>query len=235
MNGPALPRMQPVLAVTGLAREARIARGEDAIAVSGGSNAGRLRAVLNDMSPDGLSAVLSFGVAGGLDPTLPAGTIVLATRVVTQAGGLDIAERVLMALTARLEPLAERIHVAPVAGVDQPVLTVAAKSSLHAASAASAVDMESHIGALYAARHGLPFGAVRVVCDPADRAVPAFAMHAVRADGTTDVGAVVRDLVRAPGALPSLLRLAVDAEKAFRALGRCRRLLGFGLGFANLG
>src|SRR4029450_1715909 len=99
MNGPALSRMQPVLAVTGLAREARIARGQDAIAVSGGSNAGRLRAGLNDMSPDGLSAVLSFGVAGGLDPVLRAGTVVLATRIVTQGGDIDVAERVLMALT----------------------------------------------------------------------------------------------------------------------------------------
>ena len=235
MGGPALSRTLPVLAVTGLAREARIARGEDAVAVSGGSNAGRLRAVLNDMRPDGLSAVLSFGVAGGLDPALRAGTVVLATRIVAQGADVEVAERVLMALTARLEPLADRIHVAPVAGVDQPVLTVAAKSSLHSAIGAGAVDMESHIAALYAARHGLPFGAVRVVCDPADRAVPAFAMHAVRPDGTTDIGAVVRNLARAPGALPSLLRLAVDAEKAFRALGRCRRLLGFGLGLADLG
>jgi hopanoid-associated phosphorylase len=235
MNRPASSRTLPVLAVTGLAREARIARGEDAVAVSGGSNAGRLRAVLNDMSPDGLSAVLSFGVAGGLDRALPAGTVVLATRIAAQGSNIEIAERVLMALTARLEPLAERIHVAPVAGVDQPVLTVAAKAILHATSGASAVDMESHIAALYAARHGLPFGAVRVVCDPASRDVPAFAMHAVRPDGTTDVGAVVRDLMRAPGALPSLLRLAVDAEKAFRALRRCRRLLGFGLGLADLG
>ncbi len=233
MNRPALSRTLPVLAVTGLAREARIARGDGVVAVTGGGDAARLRAALDAVAPDALSAVLSFGVAGGLDPALPAGTIVLATRVVAESGDTEIAKRMLMALMGRLQALADRVQLAPVVGVDEAVLTVAHKAAIHAASDAGAVDMESHIAALYAARHGLPFGVVRVICDPASRAVPAFAMNAVRADGTTDVAAAVRGLVRAPAALPSLLRLAVDAERGFRALRRCRRLLGLGLGLAD--
>ena len=66
--------------------------------------------------------------------------------------------------------------------------TVADKADFTRATGACAVDMESHIAArLRGAAWPAVCGAVRVVCDPADRAVaPRFAMRAVRADGTTE-------------------------------------------------
>jgi hypothetical protein len=91
--------------------------------------------------------------------------------------------------------------------------------------------MESHIGAAYAARNNLPFAAVRVISDPAERALPPLAKRALKPDGRVDFAAVLAGLARAPSELTTLLRAGGDAGRAFAGLRRCRRLLDFGLCF----
>jgi len=53
----------------------------------------------------------------------------------------------------------------------------------------------------------------------------------LRHDGTADVLAVLRSVMRQPSQLPALTRTALDARIAAAALRRGRRLLGAGLGF----
>lgn len=53
-----------ILAVAGLAREARIAAGPGVETIQAGGNPERLRAALDRRSPDDLRAVVSFGIAG---------------------------------------------------------------------------------------------------------------------------------------------------------------------------
>jgi hypothetical protein len=53
----------------------------------------------------------------------------------------------------------------------------------------------------------------------------------LRHDGTPDVFAVFRSVVRQPSQLPALARTALEARTAGAALRRGRRLLGIGLGF----
>ena len=50
-------------------------------------------------------------------------------------------------------------------------------------------------------------------------------LRAIRADGTTDVLAVLRSVARRPHELPALLRTALDARAARATLLRGRRLL----------
>jgi len=106
---------------------------------------------------------------------------------------------------------------------------------LHRATGAAAVDTESHIAAAVAAKHGLPFAAFRVIADSARRRLPPVASVALAPDGKIDRTAVLRSLTGTPGQIPSLLRTAVDARRAFRALLRGRRLLGPGLAYPDLG
>jgi nucleoside phosphorylase len=123
----------------------------------------------------------------------------------------------------------------PIAGVDYAVATTEAKRRMHAETGAAAVDMESHIVARLAAAHGLNFAAVRVVIDPAHRAVPGAALAGMRPDGGTSITAVLRELIASPSQLTGLLRLAYDGYAARRALLRTRRLLGPGFGLLGLG
>jgi hypothetical protein len=114
----------------------------------------------------------------------------------------------------------------PIAGVDYAVASPDAKRRMHAETGAATVDMESHLVARLAATHGLSFTAVRVVIDPAHRAIPDAALAGMRPDGGTSITAVMRELIAGPSQLSGLLRLAYDGYAARRALLRVRRLLG---------
>src|SRR6202048_700941 len=79
VGNPIDPR--PVLIVTGLAQEARIAAGPGMTVVCSSSDPQQLRALLTVLDPSTIRGGISFGVAGGLDPTLKSGDVVVATEV----------------------------------------------------------------------------------------------------------------------------------------------------------
>ena len=75
--------------LTGLAAEARLLEraltGSDVIIARTGAVPERAEAAAESLVAKGAAALLSFGLAGGLDPTLRAGDLVLADRVVRAA------------------------------------------------------------------------------------------------------------------------------------------------------
>lgn len=220
------------LVITGLAQESRIAAGPGVShVVCSGSDPGRLRTQLAQLDASGLRAVISFGIAGGLDPSLQSGDVVVATAVMAEQGTWKVPPSVVSAMTGRVRASGIAVAEGALVGVDEPVLLPATKASMHAATDAIAVDMESHIGAAYAAEHELPFAAVRVISDPAERALPALAKGALKPDGRIDFAAIFSGLARAPSELSTLLRAGGDAGRAFAGLRRCRRFLDFGLCF----
>jgi adenosylhomocysteine nucleosidase len=220
------------LVITGLAQESRIAAGPGVSHVMcSGSDPDRLRAQLSGLDPTGLRAVISFGIAGGLDPALHSGDVVVATAVIAEEGAWKVPPSVVSAMTDRVRASGLQIAQGALVGAEEPILLPATKASMHEATDAIAVDMESHIGAAYAARNGLPFAAVRVISDPAERALPPLAKRALKPDGRIDFAAVIAGLARAPSELSTLLRAGGDAGRAFAGLRRCRRLLDFGLCF----
>jgi adenosylhomocysteine nucleosidase len=200
------------------------------VALSGARSDGAL-AGSKRLVADGATHLLSFGLAGALDPALTAGTLMLPDRIV-QAGGIE----------HRSDPvwhaqLAELFHdqrpvIGPHLGADQAVASAGAKSALFAAMAVRAVDMESHILAAAAAAAGLPFAAIRVICDDAGTALPPAALAAIRLDGSTDLLAIALSVLRAPRQIPALRRLgraAAQAEAMMALCGRRIALIGLGL------
>lgn len=215
-----------ILIVCGLTREAaRFAHPPNTMVVSGG-NVRALERRLQELDPTRFRAVVSFGLAGGLDPSLSVGDVLVPAAVWTPerrysvdpgliALWLDRASRGTLVL--RSLPL--------VAGVDKAVARTAEKAALRETSDAVAVDMESHVAAAYALRHGLPFGVLRVISDAANRAVPPAAIAALGMDGGIDIRAFIRSLVRGPGQMPALFRTARDGNRAFRKLSDAGLLL----------
>jgi adenosylhomocysteine nucleosidase len=226
---PSAPRT--IVAVTGLAVEARIASGPGVRALAGGGNARQLALALERELARGARGVISFGVAGGLAEDIVPGTWLVARAVVTPTMRWPCD-------TAWARMLAGRLRGAvtvDLAGLDAPVTESAAKRALYRTTGAAAVDTESHIAAAIAASHGVPFAAFRVIVDAAQRDLPPAACVALEPDGKISGAAVLRSLARTPAQLPSLVRTAIDARTAFRALLRGRRLLGPGLGYPDLG
>ncbi len=211
--------MTTLVVVCGLAAEAKIAASPEVTVIAGGGDAGRLLADLDALAPQ---ALLSFGVAGGLAPGLAPGSLRVAESVLAPDGHRFIPDPVWSAALAA----ALAVPLAAFAGVDTPLAGVSAKAALHATSGAALVDMESHLVAGWAARHGARFAALRVVTDPADRSLPHAATVGMRADGKVDLAAILASLAKNPAQLPGLIRTGLEARAAFAALLRCRQRLG---------
>ena len=196
---------RPVLIVTGLVQEARIAAGPGMIVICSSSDPQQLRALLATLDSTTFRGVISFGVAGGLDPSLKSGDVVVATEVMAGdtrfLAGLALNEE----LIARAALRRRRVVRGGLAGVEQVIAATACKAALHSETGAAAVDMESHIAAAYAAEAGLPFAALRVISDPASRALPALAKSAIKPNGDIDLRKVLRGVARNPTSLRALV------------------------------
>ncbi|HEY1609142.1 MAG TPA: phosphorylase, partial [Paraburkholderia sp.] len=209
-------RARPVIAVAGMAFEAKIARGDGVDAVFA-ARADLLERALSDALARGASGVISFGTAGGLAPDLPPGTLIVADAVEGPFGRVmtDSAWTTRIAAALAASPLAARVHVrrGVEAAVAAPVTGAGAKDALFRSSGgALAVDMESHLAAAAAAAHGVPFAVVRAIVDPAWRSLPSAAMAGLRDDGSTAVLPVLRELARQPLQIGALLQVAADAR-----------------------
>jgi hopanoid-associated phosphorylase len=229
-----IPEGQSVLIATGLAIEARIAAGPGIVTVCSGGDPKRLRSLLEATDPRTVRAVVSFGLAGGLDPSLRAGDIIIAKDVVSGATNSPTHEGVMMAFAARLAGSRSPRMSGRVAGWDAVMSDPAEKAALHQTGVA-AIDMESHVTAEFAAAHRLPFGVIRVICDSAHRALPPLVDRALGTRGRIDMSAILGSLARNPSQLSSLLGIGSDFAAAVVSLRRCRRLLGVSFGLADTG
>lgn len=219
-----------VLAASGLAFEAAIARGSEGIRTCCGQGQ-RLVEALEASCDERCAGIISFGIAAGLDPALRPGTVLVASAVLCDDGPLATDP----AWSARLRARCRSAAPAVLVGVDRPIPDAHEKTRLFETTGARALDMETHVAARFAAGRNIRFAALRVVADPAERNVPEAALRAVRADGTANVPALVRGLLRRPGALAPVMRLAVETQSARRSLLGARRCLGPGFGLLDLG
>lgn len=219
-----------VIAVTGLRTEARIAAGPRVHAIAGGGDAAGLARALEAAVANRASAIISFGVAGGLAPSLAPGSKLVARTIIAEDGARYHGDPV---WSQRLSAALGGAMIADIAGVDAPLAGHEEKHALHLKTGAHAADMESHIAARIAADYNLPFAAFRVVADPAHRRLPHAALVALKPDGSLAFGAIAGSILRNPGQIPQLLRTARDARAAFVTLFRSRKVLAGTLGFTD--
>ena len=214
-----------MIVVVGLAFEARIAAGPGMQVICSG-NGHNLAANITRAIEHGCGGLISFGVAGGLDPRLKPGTCIIGSAVISEDRRLPTDHQWSQRL---LQALPNPVH-GTLVGVGAPVADAAAKRALFEKTGAVAVDIESHVVADVADQHNLPLAAIRVVTDPAMRTIPNVALAAMRPNGTVDVLTVIRSLLQRPRELSGLLRTALDARAARATLRQGRRLLGPRLG-----
>ena len=192
--------------VVGLAAEARIARRLRWRVTIGGGTATGAQAAVQRLVDDGCDALVSFGLAGGLDPALRPGALIVPSVVIVNGTHHSTDPH----LSRRLG--GATAHA--VLGVDAIVTSVEEKHWLRDSTSAAAADVES--GAV--ARIGMPFAVLRAICDPAERSLPPAALAALDAHGAIGIWRVLASLAAQPGQLSALLALAADAAAARRAL-----------------
>ena len=167
----------------------------------------------------GVRALLSWGLAGALDPALAAGTVVLPREVISPEGRLllttaDWRERVSKGIAASHVVSCGRLLTCR-----EPLGSTAAKALAFRQTGAVAADMESSAVAEVASAERVPFIVVRAIVDTAQDAVPAAALSATGAgQDRPRLGRLLATLARTPGELPALIRLARRYRSASRTL-----------------
>jgi adenosylhomocysteine nucleosidase len=199
------------IVAVGLKSEAALLPASTRVVVSGGDPA-RLAALLEAL-PGDVTAVLSFGIAGGLAPQAATGDVLVATALRSLSESLPVDPDWRAALI-RLTSASSAI----LAASDTLLASVEAKRALHLATRAVAVDMESGVAARFAQARGLPFAALRVVADGPDDVLPRAAAVGLKPDGSPAVLRVLLSLARRPWELPALIRLGKASAKAHEAL-----------------
>jgi hopanoid-associated phosphorylase len=223
----AAPSIPLVIALVGLALEARIAASPGVLVICHEEPRKAADAIENAIK-NGCRSIISFGIAGGLAPGLSPGDLIVASAIIDQ----QTVRPTDPAWSARLLQTLPGSTYAPILGVDAAIADPAIKRQLHQLVGAAAVDMESHVVARLAVGHGLAFAALRVIIDPAHRAIPDAALAGFGGGGT-DVRGVLRQLKASPSQTITLARLGLDLLKARSRLVRTRHLLDSGFHHAE--
>lgn len=192
-----------------------VTSGGHLVAVSGmGGAAAAIAAGL--LAEAGATTLVSWGLAGGLDPTLCAGTICLPDVVVGASGRALATDHHWRELVGAAI-LARRVVHGTLLTSERSIDDVAGKAAAFRGTGAAAVDMESLAIAEVAAARGLPFIAVRVIVDTATMSLPG-AVLAATAAGQVRVLKLLLGVAQSPGDIAPLIRLALRYRAARQAL-----------------
>jgi hopanoid-associated phosphorylase len=219
-----------ILAVVGLAKEARMAKRAGLVPVIGAGNSKLLMRRLKAVGPN-VRGVISLGIAGALAPLPEVGDVVIASHVVAGYEHYACDPGWSRVLRTKLP----EAHSVVIAGVEAPAQHMGAKKDLFRETGAHAVDMESHVAARFAVERGIPFVVLRVISDDAHRTLPPAVLERLSINGNPRYFAIMRSMLRERGQLRELIRTASEARVAFAALLRCLEILGPGLGCPYLG
>ena len=159
--------------------------------------------------------VLFCGFAGGISPSIVAGDILVATRIMKSGcGSYSVSPPDFLSL---------RYRSGTILSVGHPVCTPEEKLRLKSETGGDVVDMESAGWLACAARHSVQGWVVRVVSDAAGEALPPEMMDFVDSHGETSLRGIVKTLLMRPALIPAILSLVrgmVRAHKSLRDLGR---------------
>jgi nucleoside phosphorylase len=168
----------------------------------------------------GVTALISLGVSGGLSEGIVSGDLVLGVSLTSdgQVWAADVgwAEKCL----AKLESAAMAAQCGGLVSVQQAVLNPEAKRNLAKVSGAIAVDMESAAVAQVAVLAKLPFLALRAVCDTVSQKVAFDPSHILTSDGRVLAVRLIMEIIRRPALLLELPRIGKDFDLSLTALRR---------------
>jgi adenosylhomocysteine nucleosidase len=219
--------------ISALSLEARIldrSAGAVRVRVSGMGAANAERAA-QAIVREGASALLSWGFAGALDPSLQGGQLIVPDCVVDRHGNRYETHRHWSKTLLELLADSLRPDTGELAESATVIADDAARKDLWVRLHRCAVDMESAAVAKVARSADLPFLAIRAITDRCGDRIPPSAHDVVDTQGRIRASAIPAALLAAPRDLGALLTLWRNTVRARRTLSHVARIAGpnFGL------
>ncbi len=192
-----------------------------------GMGAQAAQAAAEGLCQHGVTALVSFGVAGALDPSLKSGDLVLPNVIhtgehlpVTVAWHNQLQQLLPTNITVVNGILANSVV---------PLTSEKAKRDLAQVTGACAVDMESGAIAGVAATAGIPFIAVRAIIDPVQFSPPEALLGAVYPDGGVNPMRLLALVLKRSVHLSTLMQMGTGMRAARKTLLRVIQAAGAGL------
>jgi len=199
--------VQPFPALGGRAVSGRLG-GVDVVATAVGVGTRRAaetaERVLQTVS---VPLVVVVGIAGASAPHLKIADVVVPESVIHGPAGTTHTSTTSIARLDRKGTI--RTH-------DELLVDADAVAALHR-QGISAMDMETGAIAAVCERHGVEWTAFRAMSDNLERPVDPASMTMLNPDGTPNVGASIRFMLRRPHRIPILIRSGRDTAKACNA------------------
>lgn len=202
--------------------------GHTLVAVTGVGRRPTLACLQELLQREHISAIVSLGFAGGLDPTLRSGDLLLATKAAAvnangtpESGGVLTADVALLKRVALFANHAGIPHrLGGLATVPEPLLTPESRGRVGRHSEALAADMEGYWVAAQAQAAKVPFLLARAILDPVGMTLPSLVHDIVADEGRRELYYTARFIVRSPWRTAQVARLALRARQAQRMLKR---------------
>jgi adenosylhomocysteine nucleosidase len=192
--------------ITGLTAEAALLKDTPFLVAAGGGTPAGATTAAQKLIDQGAEALISFGLAGGLNPQLKPGTLIIPANI----NNAPCDETLIAWLGgATCQNLYAGTSIA---------VTHEQKSALFASTGADAIDLESGAVAIAAQAAQIPFACLRAIADPATRTLPPAALIALNSTGEIALRPILASLAGNPLQLPALIALATDVAKARKAL-----------------
>jgi len=190
--------------------------GELAVSGMGAERARRAAQLLADR---GARQLVSWGLAGGLQPGLASGRMLCPTGVLDSRGERYPVTAELQTLClARVCPGAE---TGDLISWDEVLFDPTQKQALYRDSGALAIDMETAAIAQVARERNLDFVVLRSVFDPAEQVLPESILNNTDAWGAVKLSGLTVALLRRPAdllLLPGLVQLARRSGQSLKAM-----------------
>jgi len=170
----------------------------------------------------GVKRILSFGIAGGLEPGLPIGSMVIGSQVHSPDGTWPCDVEWVNQLMQKFP----EAHCGGVWGSETIVASAREKRQVYEKSRCLVVDMESQCAAQIAAEANIPLGVLRVVCDSANMDVPPVVMVSIGEDGKIHIGRAMWHIMRHPTQCGDLVGMLQGTGKAHKVLRKASTALG---------
>jgi adenosylhomocysteine nucleosidase len=198
----------------GFEAEAKVARQLSPLVAMSGAQEHLARSRAEELIEKGAKMLLSFGVAGGLMPGITSDTLIIGERVVSREKSWNCDE----AFTALLSRAVPHARKGSVFGSTHLVPGPEEKKNLFAFTGGLIVDMESQVIAEVATARGLPFSVLRGVSDEVEHVFPPAALVGINADGSMNLKAIAKSLMKQPKQLAALLTLGKNTNLALKHL-----------------
>ena len=165
-----------------------------------------------------INALISWGVAGALDPEINSGDLVIANSIISKDKTVQTASEWNKKLSSFFSNSEQNVLNADISSGNEICASIEDKKNLFTNTGAVAVDMESAAIAEIASSNHLDFIVIRSVADKADTAIPEAVLKHTDNLGNPEIFKFISSCISKPKQINEIMILAKSYKKALKTL-----------------